>query len=348
MGINIFTLIFLIIAIVLLYEFINGFNDCANMVATPIITGALEPRQALLALAIFEFIGAWFLGTAVAKTLGSGIVNPAQITILSILVALFSAIIWVLSAWYLGMPSSSSHALIGGLLGAVIMQAGTEAIHWGTVIKIIIMLISTPLLGLVMGHLLTKNFIIFFAGFKPSLANRLLKRLQVVTSITLALSHGSNDAQKGMGVISLALLLFYKASPKEVGRFYQPGGDSGFYVPDWVILICSLAIALGVSFGGWRIMKTLGTKLYKIRPIHGFSAQTCASTVIYLSSLFGYPVSTTQIVSSSILGAGSAQRLGSVRWQVGKQIFLTWLFTIPGSAFLSAGFFLIVKRWFYY
>ncbi len=317
------------------------------MVATPIITGALEPRQALLILAIFEFMGAWFLGTAVAKTLGLGIVNPAQITILSILVALFSAIIWILSAWYLGMPSSSSHALIGGLLGTVIMQAGGEAIHWGTVLKIMIMLISTPLLGLAAGHLLTKNFISIFDGFKPSQANRLLKRLQVFTSITLALSHGSNDAQKGMGVISLALLLFYKASPKEVGKLYQPGGDSGFYVPDWVILICSLAIALGVSFGGWRIMKTLGTKLYRIRPIHGFGAQTCASVIIYLSSLFGYPVSTTQIVSSSILGAGSAQRLGSVRWEVGKQIFLTWLFTIPGSALLSAGFFIILRKWFY-
>ncbi|MGB9700352.1 MAG: inorganic phosphate transporter [Thermodesulfobacteriota bacterium] len=346
MEINIFVLIFLIIGIVLLYEFINGFNDCANMVVTPIITGALEPRQALLILAIFEFIGAWFLGTAVAKTLGLGIVNPAHITILVILAALFSAIIWILNGWYLGMPSSSSHALIGGLLGAVIMQAGTEAIHWGTVIKVILMLISTPLLGLGAGYLLTKNFISFFAGFKPSQANRLLKRLQIVTSITLALSHGSNDAQKGMGVISLALLLFYKVSSKEVGKFYQPGGANGFYVPDWVILICSLAIALGVSFGGWRIMKTLGTKLYKIRPIHGFSAQTCASAVIYLSSLLGYPVSTTQIVSSSILGAGSAQRIGSVRWQVGKQIFLTWLFTIPGSALLSAGIFLLLKRWF--
>jgi PiT family inorganic phosphate transporter len=346
MGINIFALIFLIIAIVLLYEFINGFNDCANMVAAPIITGALEPRQALLILAIFEFMGAWFLGTAVAKTLGLGMVNPTQITIFSILVALFSAIIWLMGAWYLGMPSSSSHALIGGLLGAAMMQAGAEAIHWVIVLKIIIMLIFTPLLGLVAGNLVTKNFISFFAGFKPSQANRLLKRLQIVTSITLALSHGSNDAQKGMGVISLALLLFYKVSPKEVGKFYQPMGNSGFYVPDWVILICSLAIALGISFGGWRIMKTLGTRLYKIRPIHGFSAQTCASAVIYLSSLFGYPVSTTQIVSSSILGAGSAQRIGSVRWEVGKQIFLTWLFTIPGSALLSAGIFLLLKRWF--
>lgn len=348
MEVNILTLLFLIIGIVLLFEFINGFNDCANMVVTPIITGALEPRQALLILAFFEFMGAWFLGTAVAKTLGLGIVPPAQITILSIFAALVAAIIWILGGWYLGMPSSSSHALIGGLLGAVIMQTGTEVIHWGMVIKIIIMLIFTPLLGLVVGHFLTKNFIIFFAGIKPSQANRILKRLQVITSITLALSHGSNDAQKGMGVISLALLLFYKVSPQGVEKFYRPGADSGFYVPDWVILICSLAIALGVSFGGWRIMKTLGMKLYKIRPIHGFSAQTCASLVIYISSLFGYPVSTTQIVSSSILGAGSAQRMGSVRWEVSKQIFLTWLFTIPGSALLSAGIFLLLQRWFYY
>ncbi len=346
MEVNIFWLIFLIIGLVLLFEFINGFNDCANMVVTPIITGSLEPRQALFILAVFEFLGAWFLGTAVAQTLGLGIVHPAHITILSIFAALFSAIIWILGGWYFGMPSSSSHALIGGLLGAVIMQTGIEAIHWRTVIKVIMMLIFTPFVGLVAGHLLTKNFISLFDEFKPSQANRLLKRLQIITSITLALSHGSNDAQKGMGVISLALFLFYGISPKDVSPFYQPRGESGFYVPDWVILICSLAIALGVSFGGWRIMKTLGTKLYKIRPIHGFGAQTCASIIIYLSSLFGYPVSTTQIVSSSILGAGSAQRIGSVRWEVGKQIFLTWLFTIPGSGLLAAGIFFILQKWF--
>lgn len=315
------------------------------MVVTPVITGALEPRQALLLLAVFEFIGAWFLGTAVAQTLGQGIVHPGNITIMAIFAALISAILWILGGWYLGMPSSSSHALIGGLLGAVFMQTGAEAVHWGTVVKVIFMLVFTPVVGLLAGHLLTKNFLVIFEGVKPSQANRLLKHLQIFTSITLALSHGSNDAQKGMGVISLALLLFYKISPPEIRAFYQPAGETGFYIPSWVILICSLAIALGVSFGGWRIIKTLGTKLYKIRPIHGFSAQACASAVIYLSSLLGYPVSTTQIVSSSLMGAGSAQRLSSVRWQVSRQIFLTWFITIPGSALLAAGVFLILKRW---
>ena len=164
--------------------------------------------------------------------------------------------------------------------------------------------------------------------------------MQIVTSITLALSHGSNDAQKGMGIISLSLLLFYETAPEEMKRIYQPLENHAFYVPDWVILACSLAIALGVSSGGWRIMKTLGTKLYKIRPIHGFSAQACSSTIIYFSSLFGFPVSTTQIVSSSILGAGSAQCLGSVRWGVGQQIFLTWIITIPGAAILAGVLFL--------
>ena len=185
---------------------------------------------------------------------------------------------------------------------------------------------------------------VLLSGFKPSPANRGLKRLQVLTSITLALSHGSNDAQKGMGMISLALFLSYGISPGEIGKIYQPRPE-GFYVPSWVILVCSLALSLGVSSGGWRIMKTLGTRLYKIKPVHGFSAQACASAIIFFSSLFGFPVSTTQIVSSSILGAGSAQSFGSVRWGVGWQIFLTWIVTIPGSALLSALLYRLISRW---
>jgi inorganic phosphate transporter, PiT family len=346
LEISVLTTAILLIAIVLLFEFSNGFNDCANMVVTPVITGALEPRKALLLIAVFEFIGAWFLGTAVAETLGKGIVNPQYMTLPVIFAAVCGAILWNVGGWYFGMPSSSSHSLIGGLIGAVATGSGAEWVHWFKVGEILVLLVLTPVIGLLGGRYLTRKVLVLFQGMKPSRANPLLKRLQILTSITLALSHGTNDAQKGMGIISLSLIIFHKLSPDQIGPMYQPLPGYAFYVPNWVILVCSLAMALGVSSGGWRIMKTLGTKLYKVRPVHGFSAQACSSITIYLSSLFGFPVSTTQIVSSSILGAGSVQGFGSVRWGVGKQIFLTWIITIPGAAALSAVLFLFFRRFF--
>jgi inorganic phosphate transporter, PiT family len=332
----------LLIVVVLLFEFINGFNDCANLVVTPVVTGALKPRPALFIIAVFEFIGAWVLGTAVADTLGKGIVDPGNITIPEIFAGVFAAIIWNLGGWFLGMPSSSSHALIGGLIGAVVIGSGAEWVHWKKAWEVLGILILTPIVGLVVGHFLTKGLFASIPNAKPHRANRLFKRLQVLTSIALALSHGSNDAQKGMGIISLSLLLFYQMAPEKMKFIYAPIGDNVFYVPNWVIIVCSLAISLGVSSGGWRIMKTLGVKLYRIRPIHGFSAQVCSSAIIYLSSLFGFPVSTTQIVSSSLLGAGSAKHLGSVRWGVGRQIFLTWIITIPGAAALGGMIYFII------
>lgn len=345
MEANVLIIAFCLIALVLFFDFINGFNDGANMMVTPVITGALEPRRALLLIALFEFVGAWFLGTAVAQTLGQGIVNPKNINVAVIFGAVGGAIVWSLASWYFGMPSSSSHALIGGLLGAVSIDSGLEWIHWGKVGQVLAVLIITPIVGLVASRYLFQKILLLSSNFKPSLANRLLKRLQILASISLALSYGSNDAQKGMGMISLGLLTLYGISSEMMGKIYQPFPQNAFYVPKWVILACSLALALGASSGGWRIMKTLGSKLYRIRPVHGFSAQACSSAIIYLSSLFGFPVSTTQIVSSSILGAGSAQSLGAVRWGVGRQIFFTWIITIPGSAILAALFLLLIKRW---
>jgi PiT family inorganic phosphate transporter len=333
---GIFCTALILIAIVLVFELTNGFNDCANLVASSITTGALGLRSALLLVGFFEFIGAWFLGTAVAKTLGEGIVNPLHIPIAALFAALIGSIIWNLLCFYGGMPSSSSHALIGGLLGAVLVGSDAQWIHWKKLSEILAILIVAPAIGLLAGRFLTLRIFDFLSYYKPSKANRLLKRLQILTSITLALSHGSNDAQKGMGIISLALILFHKISPSAMNRIYEPLPQYSFYVPSWVILACSLALATGVSFGGLRIMKTLGAKLYRMRPIHGFSAQGSASLVIYLSSLIGYPVSTTQIVSSSIIGAGTAQSLSAVRWGVGRQIIITWLITIPGAAALAA------------
>ena len=346
MEFNTLTMAILLIIIVLIFEFSNGFNDCGSMVVTPVITGVMEPRKVLLLIAVFEFIGAWFLGTAVAQTLGKGIVDPQNITVPVIFAAVCGAILWNLGGWYFGMPSSSSHALIGGLVGAVVAGSGAEWIDWVKVGEVLAILVLAPVIGLIAGRYLTQKVLRLFQYSRPSRANPRLKQLQILTSITLALSHGTNDAQKGMGIISLSLIIFHKISPDLMGKIYQPLPEYSFYVPKWVILICSMALALGVSSGGWRIMKTLGTKLYKVRPIHGFSAQACSSIIIYLSSLFGFPVSTTQIVSSSILGAGSAQGFGSVRWGVGKQIFLTWIITIPGSAALSAGLFLIFNLFF--
>jgi PiT family inorganic phosphate transporter len=343
---NILAVAILLIAFVLVFEFSNGFNDCANMVVTPIVTGALEPWKVLLLTSCFEFIGAWFLGTAVAATLGKGIVSPEHIRLPGIFAAVGAAIIWNLGVWYFGMPSSSSHALIGGLLGAVAMGSGPEWIHWQKVSEILGILILTPIIGLLAGRELTKRILFLLQNAKPAPANRLLKRLQILTSITLALSHGSNDAQKGMGMISLALIIFHKISPAMMEKIYEPLPDQAFYVPHWVILSCALALAAGVSSGGWRIVKTLGRRLYKVRPIHGFSAQACSSLIIYASSWFGFPVSTSQIVSSSIMGAGSAQGLGSVRWEVGRQIFFTWIITIPGSAILAVFLRAIIGHWF--
>jgi len=308
-----------------------------------VITGAIGPRTALVMVAFFEFLGAWLLGTAVAQTIGKGIVSHQHITIPALFAAMSGAIVWNILGFYFGMPSSSSHALIGGLVGAVLAESGAQWIYWNKVTQLLGILILTPIIGLIAGRFLTKKVYEFLSEFKPSRANQFLKRLQILTSITLALSHGSNDAQKGMGIISLALIIFHKNSPKAMDPIYHPMPQYSFYVPDWVILACSLALAAGVSLGGWRIMKTLGTKLYKIRPVHGFSAQGSASLVIYFSSLIGYPVSTTQIVSSSILGAGSAQGFGFVRWNVGRQIVITWLITIPGSAALTAFLFIIFK-----
>lgn len=345
MEISILTLAFLLIVIVLFFEFSNGLNDSAALVVTSVITGAMEPRKVLLIIAFFEFIGALFLGTAVAHTLGRGIVNPQNISLTAIFSGVLGALLWNLGNWFLGMPSSSSHALIGGIVGALAMGSGLNMIHWSKVLGILGILILTPVLGLAGGHYLTKKILIIFENLKPTRANFILKRLQILTSITLGLSHGSNDAQKGMGIISLALILFHKISPEIIDTIYQPLPGYAFYVPFWVILACSLSLALGVSSGGWRIMKTLGTKLYKVRPIHGFSAQTCSSAIIYLCSFFGFPVSTTQIVSSSILGAGSAQGLGAVRWGIGRQIFLTWIITIPGAAVLSASIFIFIGIW---
>jgi PiT family inorganic phosphate transporter len=322
------TLIAILIAIALIFDFLNGFHDSSNIVATMISSRAFRPRVALGVTAVAEFAGPFIFGVAVAKTIGEDIVAPGTITIEVILAALLSATLWNLITWFLGIPSSSSHALIGGIIGAVGVGAGLQAIHLSGLEKVLIALFTSPIVGLLVGYLFTKLVFFLARGASPRI-NWFFKRSQIVTAVALALSHGTNDAQKTMGVITLGLV--------------TTGYLSQFEVPTWVIALSAGAIALGTSFGGWRLIKTLGGKFYKIRPVHGFSAQMTSASVILGASLVGGPVSTTQVVSSAIMGVGSAERLSKVRWSVAGNIGLAWLVTIPATALVASGLYWLVK-----
>jgi PiT family inorganic phosphate transporter len=313
--------LFVLIALSLVFDFLNGFHDSSNIVATMISSRAFRPRVALGVTAVAEFAGPFIFGVAVAKTIGEDIVAPGTITIEVILAALLSATLWNLITWFFGIPSSSSHALIGGILGAVAVGAGFQAIHVSGLQKVLIALFTSPIIGLLVGYLFTRLVFFLARGASPRI-NWFFKRSQILTGVALALSHGTNDAQKTMGVITLGLV--------------TTGYLSHFEVPIWVIALSAGAIALGTSFGGWRLIKTLGGKFYKIRPVHGFSAQVTSAGVILGASLVGGPVSTTQVVSSAIIGVGSAERLSMVRWSVAGNIVTAWVFTIPATGLVAA------------
>lgn len=322
----------------LIFVFINGFHDGCNVLATMISSGALSPRYALVLGAGSEFMGALLLGRGVAKTISLGIVNPNLVSIWVIFAGLGGAISWNLITWWWGLPSSSSQALIGGLLGAALVELwvvggyGWEVIYWYKVGLILLVLFISPVVGLSFGFLFTK--LIFFLSREASpRINKFFRRLQILSSVFIGLSHGSNDAPKTMGVIVMSLVI--------LKLYHFP--DNNFMVPAWVVLACGVGIALGISRGGWRIMRTLGVKLYRIRPVHGFGAQTASALVIFLSSLAGFPVSTTQIVNSSVMGAGAADRPKAVRWEVIKEIFITWGVTIPGAAGIATLFYLLIN-----
>jgi PiT family inorganic phosphate transporter len=321
-------LIAILIAIALIFDFLNGFHDSSNIVATMISSRAFRPRVALGVTAVAEFSGPFIFGVAVAKTIGEDIVAPGTITVEVILAALLSATLWNLITWFLGIPSSSSHALIGGIVGAVGVGAGLQAIQLSGLEKVLIALFTSPIIGLLAGYLFTKLVFFLARGASPRI-NVFFKRSQIVTAVALALSHGTNDAQKTMGVITLGLV--------------TTGYLSRFEVPTWVIALSASAIALGTSFGGWRLIRTLGGKFYKIRPVHGFSAQMTSASVILGASLVGGPVSTTQVVSSAIMGVGSAERLSKVRWAVAGNIAVAWIVTIPATALVASGLYWLVK-----
>ncbi len=300
------------------FDYINGFHDTANAIATSVSTRALKPGWAIIMSAIANFAGA-LTGTAVAHTIGEGLVdtNVAEGQTL-IAAALIGAIVWNLVTWRLGIPSSSSHALIGGLLGAAVVSAGVGSWHIdGVVTKVLLPLVGSPLIGFTVGLLLMALIFNVFRRANPRRLNAVFRRLQVGSAAYMAFSHGSNDAQKTMGIMTLAL--------------FQAGVIESFEVPLWVILVAASAISLGTAAGGWRIIKTMGQKVVKLDPVHGFAAETTAASVIFAASHFGMPVSTTHVISSAIMGVGSSDRLKTVRWSVARSIVTAWILTIPAS-----------------
>jgi PiT family inorganic phosphate transporter len=334
MTITLLILIAVIIA-ALVFEYINGFLDCANAIATVVSTKVLSPKQAVLFGAAFEFIGA-LTGTHIAKTIGAGIVNPDLITLTVIFCAIFSAILWGLLVWHFGLPSSSSHAMIGGLLGASLVKAGPEVVNFHNLIeKIIIPMFTSPILGFCAGFMLMLILVRIFLKANPQKINKNFRKLQLVSSALMALSHGSNDAQKTMGIITLSLLaagVLHKA----------PGGE--FEIPLYVIVACAITMATGTMNGGWKIIKTMGHKIIKLKPIHGFAAETSAAGIILTASQVGIPLSTTHVISTSIMGVGSALHAHAVKWSIVKNIVVAWVLTIPICMAISAGMYYAIYR----
>jgi PiT family inorganic phosphate transporter len=323
-------LLVIVIILAVAFDFINGFHDTANAIATVVSTRVLHPNIAILMAASLNFIGA-LSGTAVAKTIGSGIVGTT-VSQEVVVAALTGAIAWNLITWYWGIPSSSSHALIGGLVGGGIAQSGINQVEWNILRdKVIIPLVGSPLIGFIGGWLLMNLLLALFAKFSPMFIGRFFRQGQVISSAFMAFSHGSNDAQKTMGIITLALIAAGQIPA-------QP-----FEVPFWVIGLSALAMALGTASGGWRIIHTMGTKLVQLTPIHGFAAETTAATIIEAASRFGLPVSTTHVISSTILGVGSAKRFKSVRWIVAGRMFQAWIVTIPATALIAYMSYLFIK-----
>lgn len=321
--------LYILVAGALIFDFLNGFHDSSNIVATVISSRALRPRAALYMTAIAEFVAPFIFGVAVATTVGRGLINPNAISPNVVIAAVLAAIIWNLFTWFLGIPSSSSHALVGGLLGSAILFEGWQVVQISGLVKILVALFISPPIGLVVGYLIMNAVLRLFQNATPRI-NVVFKRMQILTSVGLALSHGTNDSQKTMGIITLGLV--------------AAGYQETFHVPLWVIAASASAIALGAALGGWRLIHTLGGRIYKIRPVHAFTSQTASASVILVAALLGGPVSTTQVVSSAIMGAGAAERVSKVRWMVAREMIFTWLFTIPTTAIGSALIFLIIQR----
>jgi PiT family inorganic phosphate transporter len=323
LQISLWTLIFLV-ALALAFDFMNGFHDAANSIATIVSTGVLKPYQAVLWAAFFNFLAIFVFELKVAATVGKGTVSPAIIDHYVIFGALIGAISWNVITWYFGIPSSSSHALIGGLVGAAVAKAGTGSLIASGILKTVAFIFVSPALGLLLGSLLMLTVGWLLRGTQPRRVDKWFRRLQLISAAAYSLGHGANDAQKTMGIIWI--LLIYAGSVSAAAT----------HPPMWVIVSCYSALALGTMFGGWRIVKTMGQKLTKLRPVGGFCAETGGALTLFLASGLGIPVSTTHTITGAILGVGSSHKLSAVRWGLAGNIIWAWVFTIPASAFMAA------------
>ncbi|MDD5533067.1 MAG: inorganic phosphate transporter [Syntrophales bacterium] len=330
---NSLALILFIILISLIFDFINGFHDAANSISCVVSTRVLSPRNAVYWAAFFNFVAAFTVGAPVAVTIGTGIVTPNIIDNCLILSALFGAIAWNLITWYVGLPSSSSHALIGGLIGAGIVKGGFHVLVWKGIIKTAAFIILSPTIGFVLGLILMILNLNLTRNFHPAKADRVFRKLQLVSAAIHSLGHGMNDAQKTMGIIAIVLFSSGYLGPR-------------FYIPFWIVLICTFTIALGTMAGGWRIVKTMGTRITKLRPMGGFSAETAAATSLIGATLGGIPVSTTHTITGAIMGVGTTHRLTAVRWGVAGSIVWAWILTIPVSAAISGASYILLRSMF--
>ena len=326
---SVFGLIVFIVVVALSFDFVNGFHDAANSLATVVATRVLTPVQAVVIAALFNFIAAFFLGTSVAATIGSGFVNTKIVTPYVILAGLVGAIAWNLLTWYLKLPVSSSHGLIGGYAGAAVAKAGVGGLVLGKWPSTLAFIVVAPVIGLILGYSLMILVYWVFSAFSPARMDRWFRHLQILSAALLSCAHGTNDAQKSMGIIAAVL--------------FAAGFETSFRVPDWVIFACAVAMGLGTLSGGWRIVHTMGTRLTRLRPRSGFCAEAGAAVSILFATWLGLPVSTTHVVTGAIAGVGSIQRVRAVRWNVAADVVTAWVLTIPAAALASACAFFVIR-----
>ncbi len=332
-----FAVVLGIVATALVFDYINGFHDAANSIATVVSTRVLSPGQAVIWAAFFNFVAAFGFGTAVAKTVGSGMIDINSVTLAVIFSGLIGAIVWDLITWYLGLPTSSSHALIGGYAGAAVVNAGLGVIIPAGWTKTLIFIVVSPLIGLTAGLALMVAIYWVFRSATPAHVDHWFRKLQLVSAALFSLNHGANDAQKTMGIIAGVLFTVpaYRAAVVDA--------DGKMFIPFWIVLAAHAAIGLGTLSGGWRIIHTMGSRITKLQPVHGFAAETGAAGAVFLATVLGIPVSTTHAITGAIVGVGATRRLSAVRWGVAGQIVWAWLFTIPGAALIGAGTILLLR-----
>jgi PiT family inorganic phosphate transporter len=325
--------VFLLVFLAIAFDFMNGFHDAANSIATVVSTGVLKPGQAVLFAAFFNFLAYFIFHLSVAATIGKGIVMPGVVDTHVVFGALMGAITWNILTWYYGIPSSSSHALIGGIVGAVIAKAGASALIASGVFKVVAFIFVSPLLGFLLGSLMMVAVAWVCRRTTPSKADRWFRRLQLVSAGAYSLGHGGNDAQKTAGIIWLLLIAATTSNVQGLPVWMMATTE---HLPIWVVIVCYIAIGFGTMFGGWRIVKTMGQKITKLKPVGGFCAETGGALTLFLATGLGIPVSTTHTITGAIVGVGSTQRASAVRWGVAGNIVWAWIFTIPASAFVAA------------